>query len=50
MQARPSDARERLIAAARDEIRRKGYTATRVEDICRAAGVTKGSFFHHFSS
>jgi TetR/AcrR family transcriptional regulator, transcriptional repressor for nem operon len=31
-------------------IRAKGYTATRIEDICAAAGVTKGSFFHHFSS
>lgn len=50
MQASRSDSREKLILAARDEIRRKGYTATRVEDICRAAGVTKGSFFHHFSS
>jgi TetR/AcrR family transcriptional repressor of nem operon len=28
----------------------KGYTATRVEDICEAAGLTKGSFFHHFKS
>jgi len=31
-------------------IRAKGYTATRIEDICEAAGVTKGSFFHHFST
>jgi TetR/AcrR family transcriptional repressor of nem operon len=50
MNARYSDARERLVAATQNEIRRKGYTATRVEDICAAAGVTKGSFFHHFDS
>ena len=31
-------------------IRTKGYTATRIEDICEAAGLTKGSFFHHFES
>lgn len=31
-------------------IRSRGYTATTVEDICVAAGVTKGSFFHHFKS
>ena len=31
-------------------IRAKGYTATSVEDLCAAAGVTKGAFFHHFKS
>ena len=29
-------------------IRTKGYAATTVEEVCEAAGVTKGSFFHHF--
>src|SRR5262249_10986962 len=28
----------------------KGYTATSVEEICEAAGLTKGSFFHYFKS
>ena len=31
-------------------MRLKGYAATTVDDICSAAGVTKGSFFHHFAS
>jgi TetR/AcrR family transcriptional repressor of nem operon len=31
-------------------MRQKGYAATTVDDICREAGVTKGSFFHHFKS
>jgi TetR/AcrR family transcriptional regulator, transcriptional repressor for nem operon len=44
------DARTRLLEAARDIIRRKGFTATSVDEICAAAGVTKGSFFHHFKS
>ncbi len=44
------DARTRLLDAARDEIRRRGFTATTVDDLCRAAGVTKGAFFHHFDS
>lgn len=44
----PSKAK--LLDAALKVIRTKGYTATRIEDVCDAAGVTKGSFFHHFRS
>jgi TetR/AcrR family transcriptional regulator, transcriptional repressor for nem operon len=39
-----------LLDAALSVFRVKGYTATRVEDICEAAALTKGSFFHHFES
>ncbi len=42
------DARTRLLEAARDLIRQKGFAATSVDDLCRAAEVTKGAFFHHF--
>jgi len=42
--------RARLLDAARDVIRAKGYSATTVDDICAAAGVSKGSFFHHYAS
>jgi TetR/AcrR family transcriptional repressor of nem operon len=44
------NARTRLLEAARDVIRAKGFAATTVDDICRAADVTKGAFFHHFGS
>lgn len=40
----------RLLESARDIIRAKGFTATTVDDLCRAAEVTKGAFFHHFKS
>lgn len=44
------DARTRLLEAARDIIRQKGFTATTVDDLCKAAGVTKGAYFYHFDS
>lgn len=48
--AKRGDARARLLEAARDVIRTRGFTATTVEDVCSMAGVTKGAFFHHFES
>ena len=44
------DGRTRLLDAAMHVIRAQGYSATSVDDICRAAGLTKGAFFHHFAS
>lgn len=44
------DARPRLLEAAREIILTKGFTATSVDDLCKAADVTKGAFFHHFGS
>ena len=44
------ESKTRILNAALHVIRAKGYSATRIEDICEAAGLTKGSFFHHFDS
>ena len=44
------ESKAKLLNAALNVIRAKGYAATTVDDICHAAGVTKGSFFHHFKS
>ena len=43
-------ARVRRLEAARDTLRAKGFAATSVDELCQAAAVTKGSFFHHFRS
>lgn len=44
------DAKAKILEAALSVIRTKGYSATTVDELCAAAGVTKGAFFHHFKS
>jgi TetR/AcrR family transcriptional repressor of nem operon len=47
---RCSDARDRLLHTAARLIHERGYTAVSVADICDAAGLKKGSFYHFFPS
>ncbi|RJP32201.1 MAG: TetR/AcrR family transcriptional regulator [Phycisphaerales bacterium] len=42
--------RDRLLDAAHELMAVKGYTAASVDEICSAAGMTKGAFFHYFDS
>src|SRR5260370_34609121 len=44
------ESKTKLLNAALQVIRTKGYAATTADDICYQAGETKGSFFHHFKS
>ncbi len=46
----PLESRTRLLDAAIEAIRAKGYDTTTVDEVCAAAGLTKGAFFHHFRS
>lgn len=43
-------ARDKVLDAAVTLFRRSGFAATSVDQLCAAAGVTKGGFFHHFAS
>jgi TetR/AcrR family transcriptional repressor of nem operon len=45
-----TNAKTKILDAALGVVRAKGYEATTVDDLCAAAGVTKGAFFHHFKS
>lgn len=48
MQQRSEETRARLLSVSEDLFGRLGYDATGVSDICSAAGVSKGAFYHHF--
>jgi TetR/AcrR family transcriptional repressor of nem operon len=44
------ESKTKLLDATVKVVRTKGFAATRLEDVCAEAGLTKGSFFHHFRS
>jgi AcrR family transcriptional regulator len=46
---RPAYDAESLLAVAVAEFNTRGYDATSMEDLSRAAGITKSSFYHHVS-
>jgi len=45
-----SPTKERLLGAAQELMLAKGFAATTLDEICEAAKLTKGSFFHYFES
>ncbi len=44
------DTRQILIDTAKTMLWSVGYGAVSVDDLCRAAGIQKGSFYHYFAS
>ena len=49
-QQRAQETHARILDAAEERFALEGYDATGVAEICQAAGVSKGAFYHHFSS
>ena len=49
MQA-PHQSKTRILDAALQVFRSKGYAGSTIDDVCEEADLTKGSFFHHFKT
>jgi TetR/AcrR family transcriptional repressor of nem operon len=47
---RTGDTREKILGAAQALIEARGYSSIGVAEICKAAGVPKGSFYYFFAS
>ena len=50
MQSRSGQTKEKIKNAAKEKFAQEGYDATGVAGICQKAGISKGAFYHHFSS
>ncbi|HAF62078.1 MAG TPA: hypothetical protein DCK95_07110 [Anaerolineaceae bacterium] len=50
MQKRSTQTQEKILQAANNLFSSNGYDRTGVSQICQAAGVSKGAFYHHFPS
>lgn len=50
MQKRSEETRENILSTASRLFAQNGYEATGVAQICEQAGISKGAFYHHFSS
>ncbi|MGE5222235.1 MAG: TetR/AcrR family transcriptional regulator [Omnitrophica WOR_2 bacterium] len=50
MQQRSEETRTHILEAALQLFSQHGYDATGIAEVCQAAGVSKGAFYHHFPS
>ena len=44
------ETKDRIFRAAKEILQEKGYEALSIKNICEVAGVSNGSFYHHFKS
>lgn len=49
-QLKSKETKERIFQAAKNILQRSGYEALSIKNICEEAGVSNGSFYHHFKT
>ena len=47
-QKKSRETKERIFQAAKRILQKKGYEELSIKNICEEAGVSNGSFYHHF--
>jgi TetR/AcrR family transcriptional regulator, transcriptional repressor for nem operon len=50
MPRKATDTKERIVHTATNLFSSHGYTATAIDDVISAVGITKGAFYHYFNS
>ena len=49
-QKKSRETREKIFQAAKRILQKKGYEELSIKNICEEAGVSNGSFYHHFKT
>lgn len=49
-QQKSKETKERIFCAAKAILKKKGYEELSIKNICEEAGVSNGSFYHHFKT
>lgn len=49
-QQKSQETKERIFRAAKEILQKNGYENLSIKNICEAAGVSNGSFYHHFKT
>lgn len=49
-QQKSKETKERIFRAAKQILKKKGYEELSIKNICEEAGVSNGSFYHHFKT
>ncbi len=49
-QKKSQETKEKIFQAAKRILRKEGYEALSIKNICEEAGVSNGSFYHHFKT